>query len=255
MLREAGDGAGPPLLMVPALPGGGDLRDDLLRALARHRGVLALDLPGQSDSDIIAFPPAVSVWAESLGAALDALDLTRVHLHGHNGGASVAALFARHHPNPVAKLVLERPPALPELLRQALQSRYAEPIMPQWDGAHWLRLWFALRNEQLFWPWYNDTLEGVRKVEPEIEPRHLTRKLAGILKHYGNYAPTSQAVLGFALPLALAGFAVPTLVCARENDIFAAFTGAAAACLPGSRHAVLPPDAAGAGRILSDFLG
>lgn len=255
MVRQAGDGAGLPLVLVPQMPGGGDLRDDLLQELAAKRIVLAIDMPGQGDSDAVAAPPSAALWADGLEAALDALKLPTVLLHGHNGGASVAALFAQRHPQRVAKLILEGPLALPEPLRQALQHRYAEPIVPQWDGAHWLRLWFTLRNEQLFWPWYNETLDGVRHVEPEIEPRHLTRKLTGILKHYTGYAPTWQAAFGFALPPILAQIAVPTLVCARENDVFAAFAEDAARTVPGAHHAALPFDATGAARVLSDFLG
>lgn len=255
MVRQAGDGTVTPLVLVPHMPGGGDLRDDLLQALATRRTVMAIDMPGQGDSDAIAAAPSVELWADALGAALDALGLSMVFLHGHNGGASVAALFAQRHPERVAKLILEGPSALPDPLRQALQHRYAEPIVPQWDGAHWLRLWFTLRNEQLFWPWYNETLEGVRHVEPDIEPRHLTRKLTGILKHYAGYAPSWTAVLGFALTPLLSKIAVPTLVCARENDIFAAFVEDAARAIPGARHATLPLDAQGAAHTLSAFLG
>lgn len=255
MVRQAGDESGTPLVLVPQMPGGGDLRDDLLIALAGDRLVLAIDPPGQGDSDALAAPPSVELWTDALVAALDALNLHQVLLHGHNGGASVAALLAQRHPQRVRKLVLEGPLALPEPLRQALQHRYAEPIVPQWDGAHWLRLWFTLRNEQLFWPWYNETLEGVRHVEPEIEPRHLTRKLTGILKHYTAYAPTWQAVLGFALLPHLSKLTVPTLVCAREHDVFAAFAEEAARAIPGARHAILPLDAGGAARTLSSFLG
>jgi len=255
MVRQAGDGTGTPLVLVPQMPGGGDLRDDLLQALATNRTVMAIDMPGQGDSDAIAAAPSVDLWADALGAALDALGLSTVFLHGHNGGASVAALYARRHPERVTRLVLEGPLALPNPLRQALQHRYAEPIVPQWDGAHWLRLWFTLRNEQLFWPWYNETLDGVRHVEPEIEPRHLTRKLTGILKHYAGYAPTWTAVLGFALTPLLPQITVPTLVCARENDIFVAFTDDAARAIPGARHVTLPLDAEGAAHTLSAFLG
>ena len=30
---------------------------------------------------------------------------------------------------------------------------YLEPIIPQWDAAHILRLWFRYRDQHVFWPW------------------------------------------------------------------------------------------------------
>ena len=38
-------------------------------------------------------------------------------------------------------------------------ERYLEPIVPAWDGAHILRLWFRCRDQHVFWPWNVQTAE------------------------------------------------------------------------------------------------
>lgn len=254
MVRELGRGT-VPLVMVPHIPGSSDLLEPLMSALAATSAntggrVLAFDPPGNGDSDDTEDAPSIPAYAEALRGLCESLGLGEIALYGRNAGASVAAAFAKAHAGRVTKLILDGPMALPDDVRAAVAPRYAEPIAPRWDGAHLIHLWFALRNEQLFWPWYDERVETKRDVEPEIDPRHLTRKLVGLLKHYRNYDSVYRAAFDFVPPAP----AVPALVCAAPNDVFRQFGEAAARSIPGATWAELPSDIGAAARRLNAFI-
>jgi pimeloyl-ACP methyl ester carboxylesterase len=237
MVRRAGPAGGVPLVLLPTTPGAGDLHEPEILALAKHRPVIAIDLPGCGDSDSFAEAFSVEAFGAALGTIVDALGIERMDLLAWNGAAPIAAEFIKRWPKRVRKLVLYAPMILPEPARLALGPNYARPIVPRWDGAHLLELWFALRNEQLFWPWYNETVDAIRAIEPKIDPRHLSRRLVGILKQYRNYAPIYQALFNYPIEGALSALKVPALVTSAEHDPFDPFARGAAKLIAGARFA------------------
>lgn len=107
--REAGSPSGMPLILLHAL--GRDARDwdEIMRALADHAHLFALDQRGHGES---ARPDAYSFQAMrgDLEAFADALSLPRLNLAGHSMGGTVAYLFAEQWPERVARLVIEDTP-------------------------------------------------------------------------------------------------------------------------------------------------
>jgi pyruvate dehydrogenase E2 component (dihydrolipoamide acetyltransferase) len=88
---------------------GGDLTTWLFNAeqlAGPERSVYAFDLPGHGGSSKDVGGGTVAELAEILGAALDTLDLERVHLVGHSLGGAVAATYAAQNPGRVASLTL-----------------------------------------------------------------------------------------------------------------------------------------------------
>jgi pimeloyl-ACP methyl ester carboxylesterase len=88
----------------------------IVPALARHRRVIALDLPGCGDSDR---PPAEVVedygleWlAQAVLHSLGALDVPDFDVYGHDFGGAVAMVLAAEHPERVRRVVLADPLAL-----------------------------------------------------------------------------------------------------------------------------------------------
>jgi pimeloyl-ACP methyl ester carboxylesterase len=239
LVREAGNGDGTPLIVLPQVPGSSEPYETLMQALSRGRRVIAIDPPGNGDSDLAAALPFAQL-AQAVTEVLDGLGLAMVDLYGHQGGATLAAAVAALAPGRVRRMVLDAPPLLPEDLRDAMAPHYAAPIELDAEGGHLLKLWHALRNEQLFWPWYNETLAAVRAVEPDLEPSRLTVRAIGILKQHRNYAPSYAALFAADLGGWLDTIACPTLVAAAENDPFAAFAPAAAARIAGAETATLP---------------
>lgn len=94
--REAGEGPGPPLLLVHGFTGSKEDFDPVLDDLARDRRVVALDLPGHGESRGSDDPTAygLSSAATWLLRAADALGLGEHHLLGHSMGGLIAQRVA-----------------------------------------------------------------------------------------------------------------------------------------------------------------
>ncbi|MHB1225495.1 MAG: 2-succinyl-6-hydroxy-2,4-cyclohexadiene-1-carboxylate synthase [Gemmatimonadaceae bacterium] len=115
---DSGDAAAPagdttPLLLLHGFTGAAATWIDLLPALAAHRRVVALSLPGHGASDSPADPArhAAARVAADVVAVMDALALQRVALLGYSMGGRVALhaalLLAATAPVRLAALVLE----------------------------------------------------------------------------------------------------------------------------------------------------
>ena len=244
MVRLAGQGEGTPLVVVPHLPGSGSTWEALLPGLSLGRAVYVIDLPGNGDSDDMTGPLSVAGFVHDLGTVMDALDLPPVALLGHGSGASVATAFVAARAHRVARLILRAPMCLSDHDRNTVGPRYAKPIVPAADASHLVGLWFALRGEQLFWPWYDELVETIRDTEPDLDPAVLTDRAVAILKHYKNYEPVYRAMFADDLRARLKTIGIPTLVCSTERDVFHSFSSDAAALVPCAKYAVLPDDAA-----------
>ena len=100
-LHVAEAGAGSPLVLVHGWPQHWWAWRRLLEPLAQEHRVICPDLRGLGWSDA---PPGryeKEAWAADLDALLDALDLERVDLAGHDWGGLVALLAALHAPGRV----------------------------------------------------------------------------------------------------------------------------------------------------------
>ncbi len=254
LVRESGGGgAAPPLVLLPHVPGASQDYEALMLGLAGSRRVIALDPPGNGDSDHAEVLP-IDAQAAAAAAVLDALGVKTYDLYGHGGGASIAAALGSSAGTRVRRLVLDAPIAAPPDVRNALAAHYAPPIGLQGDGGHLLKLWHALRNEQLYWPWYNEGLESVRYVQPDMDAHRLTTRLIGILKQHVNYGGTYRTLFADDLGKRLAAIDRPTLVCAAENDPFARFCDSAASAIAGATSAIAPTAWVDRAVMIRDFL-
>ncbi len=228
LVRRAGETLpGTPLVVVPDIPGSSELIDPLVLALGQHCPVLAFDLPGQGESAVPeGFRLSITAWAISVLTALDRLGIARVALYGHGTGGIVAAAIARLAPERVEAAVLGAPPCGME----ALANTYAQSATPEWDGSHLLRVWHHLRDQELWFPWFERTRATVRAGELNIEPGSLTLRARACLKHPALYQPAWQAVLSSDLP----PLACPVTVVVAERDLFARCAAQAAAAVGGS---------------------
>lgn len=88
-----GDG-GVPVVLIHGF--GGDLNNWMFNQseLAIDRQVIAFDLPGHGGSGKDVGDGTVEEMASTIGAAVDALNLDRIHLVGHSLGGAIALLLA-----------------------------------------------------------------------------------------------------------------------------------------------------------------
>lgn len=234
LVRSCGlERQGEPLLLLPPLPGTSALCEELLMAAGAHRPALALDLPGHGESDALpGNPQSVEAWARAILAALDTLGLGRVHVHGHNAGASIAVELAVQQPGRVRSLTLDGPIVLDAPARAEFAEHYAPDLTPTWEGGHLLRAWHHLRDQELWWPWFQRRRENTRTHEPRIDPTALTGRVREMLKQPANYRPAWRAAIAYPLAERLPQVSPPPRLICAEADTFAPIFAAARAARP-----------------------
>jgi len=118
-------GQGSPLLLIHGGHGGWFHWIGNVEELARHRRVIAPDLPGFGRSDRPAQPVSLAVFANELIGLLDRLQIDAIDIAAFSFGACVAAYMAAHFPDRVLSVGMVNPagmgPASPHL--QAIQDR------------------------------------------------------------------------------------------------------------------------------------
>lgn len=90
-------GSGPPLVLLAGWPQTWLAWRLLMPELARDFDVLAIEMRGQGESDIVDGPYDTATAAADVVAVLDALSLDRAFLIGHDVGAWIAFTLARDH--------------------------------------------------------------------------------------------------------------------------------------------------------------
>lgn len=102
-------GAGEPLILLHGYPQNHHCWENVAPILAQDFDVIIPDLRGYGDSSAPPDTPDHSTYskrqmAADIAALMDALDLPRAHILGHDRGARVAYRFALDHPSKLAKL-------------------------------------------------------------------------------------------------------------------------------------------------------
>ncbi len=248
LLRRAGLAAGgDTLLLIGEVPGATATLVPLLDAL--RRPAIAFDLPGlgESEGDVV----SVEDWAARLLLALDQAGAGRVRIYAHRGGCSVAAALALLAPERVAGLLLAAPLAVAAPDRAGLVDRYAPDASPGWDGGHLLRVWHHLRDQEIWWPWFDRRQDAALATDPAISSAALAGRALACLQQPGHYRAAWQAIWRYELLTALAAIRTPVTVAAAEGDAFGHLAGAAASAA-GTEVARLPGTLAGLAALLDD---
>ena len=186
-------GTGRPVVLLPPIPGSVRGEVDLTRALARHRPVIAVDLPGFGASLLEATDTAGAIGAMLRQRGVEAFDVLAC-----GESASIGAALCRMTPG--ARLVLLHP--VPESGRVAARAAMAD-VTPRADGGHLFAAWHQLRDASLWWPWYEAT--PAHALDARIDPD--TPRLQAVLADWMRGGIAGRATLEAALaePLALEG--------------------------------------------------
>ena len=118
----------------------------------------------------------------------------------------------------LGRLALASLPYLDPDQRAAFVRHGAPDIQPDWFGGHLLHAWHMLRDQQLFFPWFDRTRTGVLRSEPRIDPEEIDLRVLELFRSEGMWRRSLSA--GFAWPLRerLARLRTPTAVtlCAAD---------------------------------------
>ncbi|MFN3937660.1 MAG: alpha/beta fold hydrolase [Gemmobacter sp.] len=223
-----------PAAPVVLLHGAGSAGEVELARSPPLRACLALDLPGHGNSD----PPARSSFdpaalARDVGAVLDALGLDRVSLRGRGLGAAVGVELARARPDRIGRLRVGELALLSETEAETWTSRLIPDLAPCPYGTHLVRLWHALRDDQMFWPRFDTRAAAARRIEPMLDADHLARRFFAALRCADLHA-AHAAWLRWDVRSRMAGLNPPPEIAAVPGDGWAR-DAAALAALAGGR--------------------
>jgi 2-hydroxy-6-oxonona-2,4-dienedioate hydrolase len=126
--RVLSAGSGPDLILLHGTAGHLEAYARNIAALAARFRVTAYDMVGHGWSDLPDRPYTVDVLSDHLLGLMDALGIERAHLSGESLGGWVVAWTAAHHPDRVARLVLNTPGNIankPEVMARLRESTTA----------------------------------------------------------------------------------------------------------------------------------
>lgn len=220
-------GAGVPAVVLHGAGASGGVE---LARLVDEGPVIAPDLPGHGDSDPAPEGYTPRLLASDLAACMDALELEKVSLRGRGLGAAVAAELARARPDLVVSLRVGELMVLSSEETARWKANIVPDIEPRNDGTHLLVLWHALRDGEMFWPWFETHARAARMIEPALDAGFLAVRFFAALCCRDLRAAYSEwidwdaraglsGLCGLTRPVEIA--AVPGDVWARDVELLA----------------------------------
>ena len=187
-------GRGPALALLHSSPCSAKVLRPIMEVFGERFTTLAFDTPGFGMSDKLAVAaPSVEDFADALAETLAALGVDHVATYGRHTGASIAVEFAARHQERCAMALADGFAVFARAYSDAELDAYLEPIIPTWDGAHLLHLWFRYRDQHAFWPWNNQTAAGRSDTDiPDLD--FLQRGVIELLEAGDDYR------IGYAAP-------------------------------------------------------
>jgi len=151
-------GVGPAVLLLHQSPSSSAELVPLMQQLAGRFTTIAPDMPGFGASDACAgVSLSIEFLADRVAGFMDELGIGTAAVYGFHTGASVALSVARRHPRKLTLAICEGLLCLDESERHAFLSRYIEAFTPRFDGGHLAWLWTRIKDQSLFFPWYERT--------------------------------------------------------------------------------------------------
>ncbi|MEZ4446552.1 MAG: alpha/beta hydrolase [Polyangiaceae bacterium] len=146
---EAGEGQGPPVMLIHGFLAGHQVFDDVLDELAQHFHVIAPDLPGFGASEKPSpsrYDYAVETFTEAVADLIAAYGLGRAFVVGHGLGGAIGITLAAHYAELVTRLVVVGPHCYPHppnrQLRMALWPVVGSVAFKQLFGRRSFRSYF-----------------------------------------------------------------------------------------------------------------
>lgn len=221
--RRNTDGEGRPVVFVHASAASSFSMDRYMEPLIGKRPVVAVDLPGNGESDNpMGLDLTVEKQASFLAEAIHALGYDDVDVFGTWGGGTVAVELAVQHPDLVKHVAVPSIMAM-ELKGDALEemsSKYTPDIPFDEFGAHWIFAWNMVRDQELFSPWYERKAENIARFgEPDIDPAVIQRRTLDLFKCYDIYQAAYKAAFAYPMSERLPKLQCPLLLGSPDSGM------------------------------------
>jgi haloalkane dehalogenase len=214
--RRAGNG--PALLLLHQSPQSSREFEPLMADWGRSFTVFAPDSPGYGLSDPLGVEQAgLEDFADAIAEFLDAVGIERCGVYGYHTGSGMAVALAHQYSQRISAigcngLVMLTPPELEDIL-----ANYLPKFEPSWDGAHLAWLWARMREQMIFFPWYDRRL-ATRMDFPMRDPQALQQSLMEFLNAGDAYRVAYRAAFTYDAGPVVSQLTVPTLVTAARVD-------------------------------------
>ena len=184
----AGNPNQPALLLLHDLAGSSASVSDLITALAAEYRVICPDLPGHGESaDVLPARFSIKETVAALSELLAAIDENSYHLLSLGASCVFVPRLITHNPDIDFKAGMHNPLLLDAAARNQLQDQFAPPIEPDDYGTHITKLWYALRDGRLFWPWFEPVAGNIRLHTPSLAAEDIHQSLFDALRCGRNY--------------------------------------------------------------------
>ena len=221
--------AGRTVLVLHDAIGSTEAVHEIARGFIGRRPVIALDLPGQGESDdTLGARTTVAGQARAVAQALRKLGLEELDVIGVGGGGLVGAELARQQPRAVRHLVIAGAHWFEPALRRRLREHGAPQIRPNWYGGHLLEAWHLVRDQALFFPWCERGPAGIVERTPSLDPADVHARAFDLLRSGERWRDATLAQLDYVLQKRVAGLRVPLRFAAAVWDPLFALTQRAA---------------------------
>jgi pimeloyl-ACP methyl ester carboxylesterase len=220
-----------------------------------RRTVMAFDLPGSGDSDrTLDDTVEVQAYADTLAAALDRLGLGQVDFYGMWGGGFVGLELAIARPALVRRLIMSNLFQHEGEERRRFQANYTPDVAPLWHGGHLLQCWHQMRDQGLYYPWFDRGRDGIIRREPFLATDMVHERVCSLMKAGNAYRTAYQAHFRYPTYARLRASPVPTMIATASWDPNNPDTKAAAAAAPNATFRLLDDDFMKWGVGFLDFL-
>ncbi|MBL8645082.1 MAG: alpha/beta hydrolase [Rhodospirillaceae bacterium] len=256
-LRVRGNvhGPGRPLLALHDPAGSSRLVEPIVAPYVGTRPVLALDLPGNGESDNVIDTGRITsaAYAEIVTEALRNAGLSEVDVIGRYSGGPIAMEMSFQAPTLVKHVVLAGVGIYEGEEQKNLLAHYTPSIAPTWDGAHLVRAWAIMRDQGLFWPWFNRTKAGILWADNAIDVAMIHLRVTEMLKIGDQYQKAYAAMWTYPMRERLPRLKTPALFAVPPWEPIYAHNAACAALAPHARAADLPPAMPDWHKVLTPF--
>ena len=186
----AGDPSKPMLMVLHDLADSATSVRELIAVSADDHYVICPDLPGHGENATVAVANnefSISGTVDILSELLLWSGTDSCHLLGLGAGCAFIPLLIKNNPGINISAGMHNPLLLDVEARASLKDNFAFPIEPDSYGTFITKLWYALRDGRLFWPWYEPTAENIRWRPPSLAAEDVHQSLFDALRCGDNY--------------------------------------------------------------------
>ncbi|MDC0074334.1 alpha/beta hydrolase [Alphaproteobacteria bacterium] len=178
-----------------------DLGDDnnflklMYNSTENNSQCIAFDLPGHGESDsIVGEYKNLDSIIELISNAINKLGIDEFDLIGIEKSSAIALGILNNLSDSAKSLVLINPPSEYQVKQDELDKNSSFYFPPQKYGEHLITCWNFIRDQALFYPWYENRKENLILNQNSLGVEYLHQRLFALLKAGESWHDTNLLV-------------------------------------------------------------